>query len=345
MALDTSYIYPTELTGYVRQALYDFNVNKFTLTSWLPDDHIDDIDYRIAAGGTGLADAGVYRAYDAETPIGKRQPLSFLSGQLPPISSKARLGEYDRLKLRQSNNEQIRQALFNDAEVQAMAIAARTEIARGQTLVTATTPLPELGLTINWGRTGAHSVTAATLWSNPAADILSDLMAWRDTYLATNGVDPESLVVSRKIWNFMMRNQAIRNQVFGGTAQYVGGNQSSIVNQAALNTLLGSQGLPAVTMYQSQVRVNGAPVKVIPDNIALYLPAPASAPGDTQLGATLWGTTAESLDPRYELEGDEPGIVAGVYAEDDPMGIWTKAAAINLPVMANPNLSFAATVA
>jgi hypothetical protein len=346
MALDTSYIYPTEITGYVRQALADFNLNKFTLSSWLPDDNIDDIDYRIAAGGTGLADAGVYRTYDGETPIGRRQPLQSLQGQLPPISQKTRMSEFDRLKMRKLQDDRIRNALFNDAEVNAEAIAARVEIARGQTLATGTTPIPELAQTINWGRTGSHTVTAATLWTNlTASDPLSDLMAWRDTYLATNGIDPGALLVSRQVWNLLMRNQAVRNQVFGGTAQYVGGNQSSIVNQMALNTLLASQGLPEITLYQSRVRVNGSAVSVIPSNVVLYLPAPAAGPGDTQLGATLWGTTAESLDPRFGLEGDEPGIVSGVYAEDDPMSLWTKAAAIALPVMANPNLSFAATVA
>jgi hypothetical protein len=83
--------------------------------------------------------------------------------------------------------------LFNDARKLTRDIAARVEVARGQTLATGTTPIPELGITISWGRAGAHSVTAATLWTNTAADILNDLMSWRDTYLATNGVDPGSM--------------------------------------------------------------------------------------------------------------------------------------------------------
>lgn len=337
--LDTNYVYPAEVTGYVRMALADFNINQFTLSRYLPDDNIDDIDYRIASGGTGLADAGVYRSYDGETPIGKRQPLNFLQGQLPPSSQKARLSEFDRLKLRKVDDEAIKNALFNDAAVQAKAIAARVEIARGQTLATGTTPIPELGVTINWGRSSSHTVTAATLWTAGGADPLSDLMTWRDTYLATNGVDPGSMVVSRSVWNLMLRNQALRNQVFGNAA-----NQASIVTQEQLNTVLGAQGLPPITLYQSQVRQAGSAVKVLPDAVVLLLPAPAAAPDETQLGATLWGTTTEALDPRYELEGDEPGIVAGVYTEDDGGGLWTKASSINLPVLANPNLSFAATV-
>jgi len=349
MALTTNYIYPSEVSGYVREALADFNLNQFTLSRWLPDEPIDDIDYRVAAGGTGLADAAVYRTFDGESPIGRRQTLSSITGSLAPLSLKTRCSEYDRLKMRKLSDDRIRQALFNDSKKLCKDVCARVELARGQTLATGTTPIPELGQTINWGRVGAHTVTAATLWSVGGADPLQDLMSWRDTYLATNGVDPGSIVVSRQVWNVMLRNQAIRNQVFGGQTQYVGGNQSSIVNQQALNAVLLSQGLPQIELYQSQVNVNKVATRVLPSNVVLLLP-PASAGADagvdedTQLGGVFWGTTAESMDPRYGMEGDEPGIVAGEYSEDDPISIWTKVSSLNLPFMANPNLSFAATV-
>jgi hypothetical protein len=307
---------------------------------------VDDIQYRIAAGGTGLADAATYRAYDGESPIGRRQPLSSIIGELPPLSLKARLSEFDRLRQRKVTDDRIRNALFNDAAKLSKDVAARVELARGQALATGTTPIPELGVTVNWGRSGAHTVTAATLWSNTSSDPLSDLMTWRDTYLATNGIDPGTILVSRRILNNMLRNQALRNQI------YPGYQQASIVTQVGLNSALEAQGLPPITLYQSQVNVNGTATKVIPDNVALFLPAPVDpnaspgdAPDETQLGATMWGTTAEALDPRFALDGDElPGIVAGEYTDEDPMAVWTKVASINLPVMPNPNLSFAATV-
>lgn len=345
MLLTENYVYPAEVTGYVRDALADFNINQFTLSRYLPDEPVDDIQYRVAAGGTGLADAATYRAYDAESPIGRRQPLSSIIGELPPLSLKARLSEYDRLRYRKVTDEKLRDALFNDAKKLTKDVAARVELARGQTLATGTTPLAELGLTVNWGRSSAHTVTAATLWSDTSADILSDLMSWRDTYLATNGVDPGAMVVSRRIFNLMLRNQAVRNQVFPGA------NQPSIVTQAGINEMLGAQGLPPVDLYQAQVNVNGTATKVVPDNVLLFLPPAVSGANDTgidedtQLGGVFWGTTAEAMDPRFNLAGEEPGIVAGEYTEEDPISVWTKVASINLPVLANPNLSFAATVA
>lgn len=347
MLLTSNYIYPSEVTGYVREALADFEINRFTLSSFLPSENIDDIEYRVAAGGTGLADAAVYRSYDAEAPVGRRQPLSSMIGELPPISEKLRSSEYEQLRLRKLADEAIRNALFNDAGKAVRDIAARIEYARGQTLINGATPIPELGVTVNWGRTPAHTVTAATLWSSttPVADILSDLMSWRDTYLNTNAVDPGTLVVSRRIWNVMLRNQSVRNQVFPGS------NQPSIVTTANLNAMLLAEGLPEVVLYQAQVNISAVATRVIPDNILLMLPPAVDGSAqdnglieDTQLGGVFWGTTMESQEPGYGLEGDEPGIVAGVYSEVDPVSLWTKAAAIAMPVMPNPNLSLAATV-
>ena len=44
---------------------------------------------------------------------------------------------------------------------------------------------------------------------------------------------------------------------------------------------------------------------MIPDNVVLFLPEP----GDGQLGATLWGTTAESLEPEFGLSGISPELL------------------------------------
>ena len=350
MLLNTDYIYPAEITGFVRTALEDFNINQFTLSSFLPNTMIDDMEYRLLAGGTGLADAASYRSFDAESPIGPRQQVSRLIGELPPLSQKLRCGEYDRLRMRKVTDDKVREQLFNDARIATRNLAARVELARGDALTNGKVTISENGLNgvvIDYGRNPAHTTTAATLWTSPTSDPLSDLMGWRDTYLATNGVDPGAMVVSRRVWNLMLRNQALRNQVFGGTAQYVGGNQSSIINQSELNNIFAAQGLPPITMYQSQVRLNGVAQKVIPDNRVILLPPAVApdAPEDTQLGGTFWGTTAESLDPRFGLESDEPGITCGVYSEEDPISMWTKAASIVLPVLANPDLSYCATVA
>ncbi|UKD55148.1 major capsid protein [Amycolatopsis sp. FU40] len=339
MLINTDYITPVELTGYVRAAFADLQVNQFTLSQYLPNQLVDDLDFRLSRGGAGLVEAGEFRTYDAESPIGSRPGIARISGELPPLSRKIRQGEYDRLRQRKLNDA-IRQAILNDALSMTRALSARMELARGDALVNGSVTINENGLNgfvVDFGRKASHSVTAATLWSNTAsATPVTDMMSWRDTYVATNGTEPGIAVTSRRVIAYLMQNAQFRNLVFPGA------NQPSLVTQQMLQDALAAFGLPPIRVYDAQVSVNKTAQRVIPDDRFLFLPPDS---GDTQLGRTMWGTTAESLEAEFGLSGNEPGMVAGVYTEKDPVALWTKAAAIGLPVLANPDLSFVADVA
>jgi hypothetical protein len=339
MLINTDYITPVELTGFVRAAFADLQVNQFTLSQYLPNQLVDDLDFRLARGGAGLVEAGEFRTYDAESPIGSRPGIARISGELPPLSRKIRQGEYDRLRQRKLDGA-IRQAILDDALAMTRALSARMELARGDALVNGSVTINENGLAnfvVDFGRKASHSVTAGTLWSNVAsATPVTDMMSWRDTFVATNGSEPGVAVTSRRVVAYLMQNAQFRNLVFPGA------NQPSLVTQDMLQQALAAFGLPPIRVYDAQVSVNKTPQRVIPDDRFLYLP---STEADTQLGRTMWGTTAESLEAEFGLAGNEPGMVAGAYTEKDPVALWTKAAAIGLPVLANPDLSFVADVA
>ncbi|MGH8882076.1 MAG: major capsid protein, partial [Stackebrandtia sp.] len=316
--------------------------NRFQLASWLPSLPIDDLEYRFTRGGEGLAEAATFRSYDAESPLGSRPGITRVTGELPPISRKIRLGEYDRLRQRHADAA-IAEAIFTDAVRMVRAIAARMELARGDALVNGAVEISENGLeaVVDFGRRDEHEVTPATRWDNhDEATPLSDLLAWRDIYADTNGVDPGALLMTRKVLGHLLRNGEIR-----ALAASLAGTPS-IVAESTLQKVFSAHGLPPFIVYNAQVSVDGAARRVIPDNVALMLPSPGSPdnPEGTDLGATLWGTTAEALDPAYSIE-EAPGISAASFATADPIAIWTKAAAIGLPILANPDLTFKATVA
>lgn len=344
MYLYNEYIAPAELTGYVRAALADLSVNQFTLGRFLPNNPIDDLDYRFTAGGEGLVEAATFRNYDTPSPFGKREGVRRISGELPPISRQIRLGEYERLRRRAAGNDAVLSAIENDAVRMTRAVAARMELARGEALVSGKVVLNENGVQANvdFGRDAGNSVTSATLWSDTTnASVLSDEISWRDSYVATNGAAPEVQLVSTTVLRLMQRNKEIIDAIAGSAAG------RTRVNLDELNALLQSESLPRVEVNDAQVNVGGTATRVIGDTKVLFLPAPVdpNSPESTDLGATLWGTTAESLDPDYGIEeADQPGIVAGVYRQENPINLFTNAAGIGLPVLANPNLSFAATV-
>lgn len=336
MLIHSDYILPTELTGYVRASLADLEENQFTLSDWLPSDAIDDLEYRFTRGGQGLAEAATVRAYDTESPIGSRPGIARISGELPPISRKILLGEYARLRQRKAD-QAIVDAILRDAEAMTLAVAARVELFRGEALYKGKYEINENGVitTVDFGRSGSHTVSAAIAWSDLTNAVpITNLLAWRDVYVATNGVRPGSTLMSSRALTYLMQNAQVRNLVFPGA------NQPSIVTEDAVRAVMVSLGLPPIYTNDEQIKVSGVATRVIPEDRVLLLPAR----GRSQLGATLWGTTAESLEEGYALAGDEPGIVAGAYSTNDPVGLWTKASGIALPILANPDLSFAADV-
>jgi hypothetical protein len=189
--------------------------------------------------------------------------------------------------------------------------------------------------TVDFGRSGSHEVTAGTAWSTTAsADPLADMLTWRDTYVDTNGEDPGAILTSRKVVGWMLRNDKIRT-----LAASIAGTPE-IVSEAVLSQVLQVHGLPPISTYDAKYKSGGVATRFIPEDKFLYLPSDPS-----ELGGTFWGTTVEALDGGYSLEsGEESGIVSGVYRVEESPALWTKAAAIVLPVLANPDLTFVADV-
>lgn len=344
MLITTDYITPAELTGYAREALADIEQNQFTLSAFLPSTAVDDLQYRFNRGGQGLAEAATFRSFDAESSIASRPGTTRVTGELPPVSRKIKLSEYDRLRQRQLD-QAIQDSIFNDTDRMVQAVAARIELARGQALSSGAVTIAEDGViaTVDFGRRAAHTNQApGTLWSvSASATPIADMIAWRATYRANNGgTNPGAMLTSEKVLSQILRSAEVRN--FAA----VNGNVPSIVSRLVLNDILAAYSLPPIVVNDAQINVRNASTgvvtatRVIPDTNLIMLPAA----GDSQLGGTFWGTTAESLEPDYDLAGDEPGIVAGSYSTKDPVAVWTKAAGIALPVLANPDLTFQAVV-
>lgn len=342
--LDTEYIEPTTLTGLIRKALSELQVNRFILSQWLPNVVIDDMTFEYSRGGGGLSEATPYRSWDAETPIGRREGISKVMGSLPPIGEKIPLNEYDQLRIRKlSPTDEMQKFIARDAFKIAENIGARLELARGEALVNGAISIDENGVVqnVDFGRSAGHSVTAAVLWSDYAnAKPIDDLEAWYQTYVDTNGVAPGRILMPRAVLANLRQCAQIKGQVFPLA------NNAPVVNGEQVNTVLDSMNLPPIVLYDAQLKVDGAAARVIPSDKIVLLPSPgatsASQPSD--LGATMLGRTAESLDPDYQSIGEQPGIVAATFKTKDPVRFWTHAAAVGLPILREPNLTLTAEV-
>lgn len=342
--LDTDYIDPVTLTGVAREALADLQINRFTLARWLPNVNIDDINFEYTKGGAGLSEAAVYRSWDAESRIARREGLSKVMGELPPMSEKIPLNEYDGLRLRRlDSGDALVPFVARDALKLANNMGARIELARGEALVNGSVVINENGVqqTISFGRSISHEVTAAILWSAHSTAVpIDDLEAWVQTYSDTNGQLPGRILMPRAVLANLRQCEQIRGQVFPLAAN------APVVNIEQVNMVLDSMSLPPVELYDAQVKVDGVSTRITPTDKIVLLPEPGapSSAQPTELGGTLLGTTAESLEPDYGLVGDQPGIVAATYKTRDPIRLWTHAAMVGIPILREPDLTFTAEV-
>ncbi|MGB3357601.1 MAG: major capsid protein [Rhodococcus qingshengii] len=340
LVINSDFITPAELTGYIREAMADQAVNDLSLIdNLLPDTLIPDVDFRANITQHGLKRAAKFRSWDTEAPLSPRKGLTRISGELPPLSEKKRLGEYDRLRLRRANSA-ILDLILKDAVELADAIRTRLIIAKAQALVTGKVSLAQDGLEIeaDFDRKPGHSITAATLWSG-AADPILDQESWFSVFRVSNSGNPGRAITSQRVISTLMRNEAIRNAV-----SPPGAAVPSIVTLEAVQALFTSFGHPRFEIFDAQVEdYNGDATRLIPDDSILYVGG--SSMTSAKLGETLWGITAEAIEPDYSIDEDEaPGIVVGSYIDQDPIARWTKASGIGLPILGNSNATMIAKV-
>lgn len=333
MALDLfDAVDPAQLTGYVRTALSDLEQNQFFFTDALPTRTVNDIEARFFSGSLGLTEAATYLTFDAESPIGSRQGVTRTKVSLPPISRKLRMGEYDTLRLRNVPDEVMRTEVLNDAQTLTRAIAARIELARSEVLYSGELTLSENGVnfTVDFDRTSSHNASASTVWSTSAsAKPITDLLSARDLIRDAGG-EPDIIVMNSSVCAEMIATDQVKNLASSN------GVNPSIISDATMSAILSAYGLPPVKVYSAKVKVSGSSTKVLADDkVVMY---------DREgLGNTWSGVTAEQLE-LDSLQSLEPGIVALATKDFDPVAVWTKAAAIVLPGLANPDLSVGLSV-
>jgi hypothetical protein len=338
LVLNSDYVTPAELTGYVREALADQPINDLKLRDdLLPDTPIDDVEFRANISQAGLRRAAQFRSWDTESKISSRKGIVRISGELPPLSEKRRLGEYDRLRLRKADAA-ITDVTFKDAIELAQAIRTRIIMAKASALVNGKITLAENGLDLeaDFLRLPGHSVTAATLWNvtgGGAADPVVDQESWFSVFRVTQSGNPQRAVTSQRVMSALMRNDKVRAMCLAP------GSTQGIVTRDQVNALFTSFGHPPFEIFDAQVEDStGAAARLIPDDRVLYI-------GSQRIGETLWGTTAEAIEPEYGIDASEaPGIVVGSYIDNDPVARWTKASGIALPMLLNANATFIAKV-
>lgn len=334
----TDLITPAELTGYVRTALEDLEVNRTSLAPWLPNTFVNDINVRFVKGQAGLVAEASFRAFDAEPAIAGSTTGQRVTLEMLPLGQKRIISEYDQLRSRNASDEVLRNSLLKEAKNVAKAIADRIERLRGTVLETgrATVNQGNVLFDDDFGRTAGHTLTAAQLWSTSSVDRLTYLQTLVSTYKTTNDEEaPGAIVMPQRVFTALAAGDQFKTTLVGGATRPA--------IESEVRDYLIAAGLPPVTIYDR--RTSGG--RVLSDNKLLLLPAPVDPMnGESDLGGTFWGQTLTSQEADYQLaDVEQPGVVVGAHkATSIPHIATVESDAIALPVLANANLSLVATV-
>ncbi|MGW2585876.1 major capsid protein [Streptomyces virginiae] len=335
-----------DLTVYARSIP---NPGDFLLTQTVfAETQVQDVKWRIRNSKRRVNTAS-YRAYDTSVPFAKRQAeATQTEGTLPALGQKLLVGEMEQLLLdaaRGADEDRLVELLYDDVERHVEAIRSRLELAAGDVLLDGKFSLAgENGLTVevDYGVPAANMPTAPKPWSDPTSDPLADELRWIDYLDSIGAPAPEMVLTSRRAWSHLAGNGSYR-AAYHGTPS---GTQTptSVLTPEQVNSVRGTYGLPPITLYKAQVWQDDVSKRVLPEDKWILLP-----PDRAKWGQTQYGTTAESLalsrgtDPQIERE-EAPGIVITRDAQDDPVQIWTKGAAVAMPVLAAPDCHITATV-
>lgn len=305
------------------------------LETVIPNRQIDGFRTR-ATKVSRTTTAARFRAFDAETPIGKRPvAVTTSSLELAPLGQKLPLRESEILAkfLGGGDLKAVVQAVYDDTENNVGAIRNRIKQQRGEFLFSGVVSINENGFIqeADFGLPADHDLSVGDLdaaWDN-GGDAIADELAWIEKVKEdTGGESPAYLVTSARVARSFLTNDAYL--AASGTTQ-------SRLTTAQVNQIRADFGLPQVVICDDKVGgVRTTPV----DKVALVTRTAAEAQwGDTVEAFELFGSKAVD-----SVVTQAPKITASAWKSSDPVNLWSKANATALVVAGDINGLFVAQV-
>lgn len=226
-------------------------------------------------------------------------------------------------------------------------VITRTKVAKNELMATGTVTIKEnnLDLTVDYGVPADQkgltvNVTAAS------ADPMAGIQTIIDAALA-KGVVINGIMTSKQVLSKLRKNAALQKAINGNVGAGALVQQSALtaflsdefgINQIVTNDLtygasavVGADGRPQITTK-----------RYFPENGITFF---GTNPGG-RLGTGLWGDSPEAdAGAFYNVSGSgiSPYVYIMQWMETDPAVLWTKASALFMPVLYNPNSLFIAT--
>lgn len=245
-------------------------------------------------------------------------------------------------------NSEMADYVLGDGIRLAEQVFTRSKVAKNELMATGKVTIKEnnLDLTVDYGV--PDDQINITLDLSTTADVSGQIQEIIDK--ATDlGITIDGILTSRKNIVKMRSNAGLQKNIYGNVG--VG----ALVRSTALNEYLEEEfGITTVITNDltygasSEIGVDGRPrvktERYFPEDKVTFF---ASNPSG-KLGVGLWGDPPEVTLGNLSFGEVEPSVSPYVYVsqyiENDPAVLWTKASALYMPVLYNPNSIFATTV-
>lgn len=250
-------------------------------------------------------------------------------------------------------DEAIYDYVMNDGLRLADQVVTRTKVAKNELLATGKVTIKEnnLDLTVDFGVPAANLALTLDFGAGAAHDIPTQIQTIIDN-AADDGITLTGMVLPRSVLTKLRQNEAVQTAINGTIGA------GSLVRRTALEAYLSDEfGLNTIITNDltyatpNGFDANGRP-KVVQhryfpmDKVSFF-----STNNSGRIGTGLWGDPPEvdavvntGFSGGVAASTASPFVYISQWTEKDPAVLWTKASALFMPVLYDPQSLFVATV-
>ena len=285
-----------------------------------------------------------FHSFDAESQTTVRVPVDTHNIEKGLIKVKINQSERMRALLRSGvQNDQLYDYVINDGVNLAEQVLTRTKVAKNELMATGKVTIKEnnLDLTVDYGvpedQIGLEIDLATT------ADIDAQLQEVIDAATA-KGVTITGILTSKKNITKMRKNAGLQTNINGNVGAGALVRYSALAayleEEYGISQIITNDLTYAATRTIESGVITQTTERYYPDDKITFF---GSVNGTGRLGLGLWGDSPEvDLANLMNVSGSEvsPFVSITQWAEKDPAVLWTKASALFIPVLFNPNSLF-----
>lgn len=289
-----------------------------------------------------------FHGFDTEAQTTFRAPVDTHNIEKGLIKVKINQSERMRALLRAGVREdELYDYVINDGVRLADQVFTRSKVAKNELMATGKVTIKEnnLDVTVDYGV--PKNNTQYTIDLSAEADIAGEIQKIIDE-AAENGVTINGMITSGKNITKMRQNKGLQTAINGNIGA------GALVRRTALDAYLEEEfGITTVIVndltYGASAKIgnDGRPKvtteRYFPaDKITFFATTPAGV-----MGTGLWGDPPEADAGNFYSVSPStasPFVYVMQWMETDPAVLWTKASALFMPVLYNPNSLYIATV-